>query len=321
MFGDTYFIDVGQDNEGYKLFIRDASGNVIKIFANSNSLAYQAWREISQLIENYDLMLYGRVRMYKDGDIIFDFFKRFLFTIILEQDASYLANLEGYKIKYPDFNLYIATLYKIYKAYINPRSTIDPQEFIIMIYPLLNRVSLDMSGSELSYLFDTFAANYYKAIDYINNSRIGLNFMPAIQNPMTIQPTTAATQPSIIATKPSKIINQPKVEPTRKSRTVPKPVAVMPPPASAPAPSKVIPKEEPKVTTPLEETNRTRLEERKINLEEKKPIGPPTLEEEPFDNIKQEVPLEETQEEAPEETYEEAPEEVPKETSEEVPEE
>jgi len=314
MFGDTYFIDVGQDNEGYKLFIRDASGNVIKIFDNSNYLAYQAWREESQLIENYDIMLYGRVRMYKDGDIIFDFFKRFLFTIILEQDASYLANLEGYKIRYPDFNLYIATLYKIYKAYINPKSTMDPQEFIIMISPLLNRVRLDMSGSELSYLFDTFAANYYKAIDYINNSRIGLNFMPTIQSPMTIQPTTAATQPSIIATKPSKIIGQPKVEPTRTSKKALKPVAVMPPPTSAPVPPKVIPKEEPNVTAPREETNRTRLEERKINLEEKKPIGPPTLEEEPFDKIKQEVPLEETQEEAPEETFEEA-------SSEEIPEE
>jgi hypothetical protein len=292
MLGDAYFIDVGRDNEGYKLYIRDTSGNIIKIFDNSDYLVYQAWREVSQLIENYDLILYGRIRMYKDGDMIFDFFKRFLFTIILEQDASYLANLEGYKIKYPDFNFYIATLYKIYKAYVNPRSTMDPQEFVIMIAPLLNRIRFDMSGSELSYLFDTFAANYYGAIDYINRSRIGLNFMPAIQKPMTAQPATAATQPNIVIMQPSKVTKQPKVEPAKQSNAAPKPVVIMQAPAPAPAPTKATPKEEPKVVKPSEETNKIKLEKREVTLEEKKPIGPPTLEDEPFDKIKQEANLE-----------------------------
>ncbi len=170
-----------------------------------------------------------------------------------------------------------------------------------MIAPLLTRVRPDISGSELSYLFDTFAANYYQVIDYINKSRIGINYMPAIQNPMTVQPSTAATQPSSIVTQPSKITTQPKAKAAKPNQVMPKPAVVMPAPAPAQAPPKVMPKEKPKIVSPPEETNRIKLEKREVNLEERKPMGPPTLEDEPLDKIKQEANLENKEEATPEE--------------------
>jgi hypothetical protein len=210
MFENDYFIDVGKDNNGFKLILKDSSGNITKVFDNTPEIINQAWREIAQLIDNYDIMLYGRVKAYQDGDFIFDLFKKYLFIILVEQDASYLASLDGYRIKYPDFTYYVATLYKIYKAYVNPRSTLSPQEFILIIGPLLTRVRLDMSGSELVNLFDTFATNYYRVIDYINRERIGLNeVMLAAERPMIAQPNTVATQPNEMAIKPSTTINQP----------------------------------------------------------------------------------------------------------------
>jgi hypothetical protein len=312
MYEDDYFIDVGKDNNSFKLIIKDTSGNIAKVFDNTDYIVQQAWREVSQLIENYDLMIYGRVRSYQDGDFIFDLFKRYLFIISIEQDASYLASLAGYRIKYPEFTYYVATLYKLYKAFVNPRSTLSPQEFVLIIGPLLTKVRPDISGQELVSLFDAFAMNYYSAIDYINKERIGLNFMPAVERPMTAQPNTIATQPNTIATRPSTTVNQPKA---RSQVSIPRPVNNPPRvvPQRPPALPRVIPREKPEVTQPREETNQPtnqpKLGERKISLEERRPLGPPTIEEEPFENTQQKENLENRQKETQEETSEEVPEE------------
>jgi hypothetical protein len=217
----------------------------------------QALRQVSYLIESSYTMIYGRARSYKDGDFIFDLFKRYLFVIFLEQYASYLANLNGYRIKYPDFIYYIATLYKIYKNFVNPRSTLSLQEFALLIGPLLTQANLNLTGRELVNLFDTFAINYYRAIDYINKERLGLNninFMSAAKRPMNVEPNSVVT--SIQPMPPPQRIIQPQssIQPT------------------------IVLQSKPKFTPPHKE-----IKERKINLEEKKPMGPPTLEEEPFD--------------------------------------
>jgi hypothetical protein len=323
MFEGDYYIDVGIDNNDFKLILRDSSGNIVKVFDDSDSIINQAWREVSQLIENYDIMLYGRVKTYRDGDFIFDLFKRFLFIISIEQDASYLASLDGYRIKYPEFTYYVATLYKLYKAFVNPRSTLSPQDFVLIISPLLTKVRLDISGQELVNLFDTFAMNYYRAIDYINKERIGLNeFMFAAERPMITQPNTIATQPNAIAVRPSTTVNQPRARSQRLRSRVPIPRPVNNPPRvvlqRSPVPPRVTPREKPEVTQLREETNQPKLEERKISLEEKEPLGPPTIEEEPFDETKQEETFGNTQQEG---NLENRQEEISEETSGEVPEE
>ena len=320
MFEGDYYIDVGIDNNNFKLILKDGSGNIVKVFDNTDYIVQQAWREVSQLIENYDLMIYGRTHSYEDGDFIFDLFKRYLFIISIEQDAAYLASLGGYRIKYPEFTYYVATLYKLYKAFVNPRSTLSPQEFVLIIGPLLTKVRPDISGQELVNLFDTFAMNYYRAIDYINKERIGLNFMPAVERPMTAQPNTIATQPNAIAIRPSTTVNQPRARSRVPiSRPVNNPPKVVP--QRPPVPPRTILREKPEVAPSHEETNQPtnqpKLGERKISLEERRPLGPPTLESEPFENTQQEANLENRQEE----TLEETSEEIPKETSEEVPEE
>ncbi len=84
MFENDYFIDVGKDNNGFKLILKDSSGKVVKVFDNTLAIINQAWREVSQLIENYDIMLYGRVRTYRDGDFIFTYiYKVIIFKHIL----------------------------------------------------------------------------------------------------------------------------------------------------------------------------------------------------------------------------------------------
>ena len=325
MFEEDYYIDVGIDNNYFKLILKDSSGNIVKVFDDTPAIINQAWREVSQLIENYDIMIYGRIHSYEDGDFIFDLFKRYLFIISIEQDASYLASLAGYRIKYPEFTYYVATLYKLYKAFVNPRSTLSPQEFVLIISPLLTKVRPDISGQELINLFDTFAMNYYRAIDYINKERIGINFMPAVERPMTAQPNTIATQPNAIAIRPSTTVKQPR---TRSRVSIPQPVNNPPrvilqrPPVQPRMPIK----EKPEVAQPHEETNQPKLGERKISLEEKRPLGPPTIEEEPFGETRQEETFENTQQEEnlenrQEEISEETSEEIPKETSEEAPEE
>jgi hypothetical protein len=272
MFENDYFIDVGRDNNGFKLILKDTSGKIVKVFDDSDSIINQAWREVSQLVENYDIMIYGRIKTYRDGDFIFDLFKKYLFIILVEQDASYLASLDGYRIKYPDFTYYVATLYKIYKAYVNPRSTLGPQEFILMISPLLTKVRPDISGSELVNLFDTFAVNYYRAIDYMNRERIGINFMPAVERPMTAQPNTVAIQPNEVAIRPSTTVNQPNsvaassqpISPPQNPRLQP----VNNPPQAVPQrPPKIAqPKEE--MAKPVEEANSAI---RNITTEHKRP--------------------------------------------------
>jgi len=236
-----YFIDVGKDNNGFKLIIKDTSGNVAKVFDDTLALVQGAWNEVSQLIENYHLMIYGRIKAYRDGDLIFDFFKRALFVIFLEQDASYLASLDGYKIKYPDFTYYIATLYKIYKAFINPKSTLDPQEFVLIIGPLITRVEPNITGQELVSLFDNFAAIYYKAIDYIKRERIGINFMPTAEQLITTQPNTTAIQANEITNRPSTVVTQPNAVATQPSTTVTQPNAVAASSKPLPPPPQVIP--------------------------------------------------------------------------------
>ncbi|MFZ8801263.1 MAG: hypothetical protein ACO2ON_03780 [Candidatus Nanopusillus sp.] len=174
MFENNYIIDIIRDAEGYKFVVRDISTNVVKTFNNSNYVIQQTLRDVSNLIEASHLVLYGRVRNYRDGNFIFDLFKKVIFVILLEQNLSYLANANGYRIHYPDFSYYAATLYKFYKVFVNPNTTLNLQEFILIIGPLLTRVNINLTSKELVNLFDIFALNYYKAIDYIYKMRLGL---------------------------------------------------------------------------------------------------------------------------------------------------
>jgi hypothetical protein len=271
MFEGDYYIDVGIDNNDFKLILKDSSENIVKVFDNTDVIVNQAGRELSQLIDNYDLMIYGRVKMYKDGDYIFDLFKRLVFIIFIEQNASYLAGLNGYRIKYPNFTYYIATLYKLYKAFVNPKTTLSPQEFILIIGPLLTKIRPNISGQELIKLFDTFAMNYYKAIDYINKERLGLNeVMIAAERPINEEPQTAITQTNEIAIRPSPSITQPNAVTTS--------VQPMPPPAyiakpRAPAQLNPTPQPKPEVAQPKEENVQAPVEEtsKNIQIEHRRP--------------------------------------------------
>jgi len=275
MFEGDYYIDVGIDNNDFKLILRDSSGKIVKVFDDTYEITNQAWRELSQLIDNYDLMIYGRVRMYNDGDSIFDLFKRFVFIIFIEQNASYLAGLDGYRIKYPNFTYYIATLYKLYKAFVNPKTTLSPQEFILIIGPLLTKIRPNISGQELIKLFDTFAMNYYKAIDYINKERLGINeVMVAAERPINEEPRTSITQPNEIAVRPSPSITQPNAitastQPmppttyTAKPQVPAQPVNQKPSEIAQPRPEVTQPKEE--IAKPAEETSKN------IQIEHRRP--------------------------------------------------
>ena len=278
MFEGDYYIDVGIENNDFKLIIKDSSGRIVKVFDDSDSIINQAWREVSQLIENYDIMIYGRIRTYRDGDFIFDLFKKYLFVIFAEQDASYLASLDGYRIKYPEFTYYVATLYKLYKAFVNPKTTLSPQDFVLIIGPLLTRARPDISGQELVSLFDSFAMNYYRAIDYINKERLGINFMPAVERPMTAQPNTAAIQPNEVAIRPSTTVNQPNsvaassqpMPPPQNPRPQPQVIPQRPPEIAQPKPEVTQPKEE--IAKPVEENRPTSEEHIKhIKIEHRRP--------------------------------------------------
>jgi len=280
MFEGDYYIDVGIDNNDFKLILRDSSGNIVKVFDNTYEITNQAWREVSQLIDNYDLMIYGRVRMYKDGDYIFDLFKRYAFIIFIEQNASYLASLDGYRIKYPNFTYYIATLYKLYKAFVNPKTTLSPQEFILIIGPLLTKIRPNISGQELIKLFDTFAMNYYKAIDYINKERLGLNeVMVAAERPINEEPNTSITQPNEIAVRPSPSITQPNAI-TASAQPMPPPAYVAKPQVPAQPvnnPPQAIPQKPLEITQPKPETEVTQPQEeisinsKNIQIEHRRP--------------------------------------------------
>ena len=270
MFEGDYYIDVGIDNNDFKLILKDNSGNIIKVFDNTPEIVNQAWKELSQLIDNYDLMIYGRVKMYKDGDYIFDLFKRYAFIIFIEQNASYLASLDGYRIKYPNFTYYIATLYKLYKAFVNPKTTLSPQEFILIISPLLTKIRPNLSGQELIKLFDTFAMNYYKAIDYINKERLGLNeVMIAAERPINEEPRTSITQPNEMAIRPAPSINQPNAI-TASAQPMPPPQNLRPQPMNNPP--QVVPQRPPEIVQPKEEITKP-MEENKPVLTEEANIG------------------------------------------------
>jgi hypothetical protein len=216
--------------------------------------------------------------MYKDGDYIFDLFKKYLFIIFIEQNASYLASLDGYRIKYPNFTYYVATLYKLYKAFVNPKTTLSPQEFILIISPLLTKARSDLSGQELVRLFDAFAMNYYKAIDYINKERLGLNeVMLAAERPINEEPKTSITQPNEMAVRPSSSITQPNAI-TASAQPMPPPAHIAKPqvpaqPANNPprvAPQKPlkIAQPKPEVTQPKEEISEPVEENRPASEEE-----------------------------------------------------
>jgi len=283
MFEGDYYIDVGTDNNDFKLILKDSSGNIVKVFDDTPAIIDQAGRELSQLIDNYDLMIYGRVKMYKDGDSIFDLFKRFVFIIFIEQNASYLASLDGYRIKYPNFTYYIATLYKLYKAFVNPKTTLSPQEFILIVGPLLTKIRPNISGQELIKLFDTFAMNYYKAIEYINKERLGLNeVMIAAERPIDEEPSTSITQPNEMAIRPSPSITQPNAV-TASAQPMPPPAYIAKPQAPAQPvnnPPQVAPQKppekdqpQPKVTQPKEENIQAQAVEtnRNIQIEHRRP--------------------------------------------------
>jgi hypothetical protein len=266
MFEGDYYIDVGIDNNDFKLILNDNSGNIIKVFDNTPEIVNQAWRELAQLIDNYDLMIYGRVKMYKDGDYIFDLFKRYAFIIFIEQNASYLASLDGYRIKYPNFTYYIATLYKLYKAFVNPKTTLSPQEFILIINPLLTKIRPNLSGQELIKLFDTFAMNYYKAIDYINKERLGLNkVMIAAERPINEEPSTLITQPNEMAIRPAPSINQPNAI---TASAQPMPSSQNPGPLPMNNPPQVVPQRPPEIVQPKEEITKPIEENKPVPTEE-----------------------------------------------------
>ncbi len=187
MFENNYIIDIVKDTDGYKFVIKDISNKIVKTFDNSYYIVQQTLRDVSNLIEAYHLMLYGRIKKYKDGNFIFDLFRKSIFIILLEQNLSYLANSMGYRIQYPDFSYYVTTLYKFYKVFVNPNTTLTPQEFVLIIGPLLTRVNPNLTGQEFINLFDLFALNYYKVTDYIYKMRLGLIPAPYTQTPTSTQ--------------------------------------------------------------------------------------------------------------------------------------
>ncbi len=170
-----YFIDVEGAPDNYKFILRDPTGQIISFLENSKEIAQNVKSMVHRLVYSNYGTLSVATSYFEDHDALIYAFFRFVYTILLEQYLSMLYESKGIRIQYPDQNTYLIVLYKLYKLVANPTSTLDLQEFAVIINPLIGKVSWEISDYDIIHLFKIFLNAYYKVINYKKKVRIGLN--------------------------------------------------------------------------------------------------------------------------------------------------
>ena len=170
-----YYIDIEGTPDDYYFVLKTPDGQIVNVLENSKQIAQNIKNDVYNLVyKNYSI-LYIRVYSCDDKDGLISLFSRVVYPILLEQSLSSIYEQKGIKIKYPNINFYLITLYKFYKTLSNPKTTLDLQEFSILVNPLIEKLSWTISNNDLIYLFDAFITAYYKVLDYRKKARIGMD--------------------------------------------------------------------------------------------------------------------------------------------------
>ena len=171
-----YYIDIEGTPDNYYFVLKTTDGQIVNVLENSEQIAQNINNEVYNLVYKNHLALYIRASSYDDDkNALISLFYRVIYPILLEQSLSSIYEQKGIKIKYPNINFYLITLYKFYKTLSNPKTTLDFQEFAILVNPLIEKLSWAISNNDLIYLFDALIAAYYKVLDYRKKARIGMN--------------------------------------------------------------------------------------------------------------------------------------------------
>jgi ABC-type antimicrobial peptide transport system ATPase subunit len=170
-----YIIDVEGNPQDFKFILRSPTGEIVNTLHNSKELAQHVREMVKRLIYSNYGTLSASTTYFEDTNGLIYAFYRFSYPILLEQYLSDLYESQGIRIQYPDMNTYIIILYKLYKVIENPNSPLNPQEFAIIVNPLINKLHWGIDTTELVYLFTEFVRAYYKAIDIKQKARIGYN--------------------------------------------------------------------------------------------------------------------------------------------------
>jgi len=171
----SYIVDVDGTPQDFRFILRAYTGEIVNTLQNSKEIAEYVREMVKKLIyDNYGLLSVS-INYFEDKKGLIYTFYRFSYPILLERYLSDLYESRGIRIQYPDMNTYLIVLYKLYKIVENPNSPINPQEFVIIVNPLINKLHWGISTEELVYLFKEFVRAYYKALDMKEKARIGYN--------------------------------------------------------------------------------------------------------------------------------------------------
>jgi hypothetical protein len=171
----SYIIDVDGNLHDFRFVLRAYTGEIVNTLQNSKEIAEYVREMVKRLIYNNYGLLSVSVPYFEDKKGLIYAFYRFSYPILLERYLSDLYESRGIRIQYPDMNTYLIVLYKLYKIVENPNSAINPQEFAIIVNPLINRLYWGLDTNELVYLFKEFVRAYYKALHIKEKARIGYN--------------------------------------------------------------------------------------------------------------------------------------------------
>jgi hypothetical protein len=171
-----YYIDIEGTPDNYNFVLKAPDGQIVKVLENSKQIAENIKNDVYNLVYKNRLALYIRASSYDDDkDALISLFSRVIYPILLEQYLSSIYEQKRIRIQYPNINFYLSTLYKFYKTLSNPQTTLDLQEFAILISPLIEKINWNIDNRDLIYLFDAFITAYYKVLDYMKKARIGIN--------------------------------------------------------------------------------------------------------------------------------------------------
>jgi len=169
------YIDIVGNPNDYKFVLKAPNGQIVNTLNNSKQIAQKIKDEAYSLVYRHYGTLSARVGISEDVNTLIYAFYKVLYPILLEQFLSYLYESNGIRIQYPNTNLYLITLYKFYKILSNPKSTLNFQEFAMLISPFINKVHWDIDYKEIIPLFDIFVDTYYKVANIKRQARIGIN--------------------------------------------------------------------------------------------------------------------------------------------------
>jgi hypothetical protein len=169
------YIDIVGNLNDYRFVLKVPNGQIVNTLENSKQIAQKVKNEVFGLIHSHHFTLSSRLGAFENEHVLIDAFFKVVYPILLEQYLAMLYESNGIRIQYPNINLYLITLYKFYKILSNPKSTLNFQEFAILISPLIGKINWNVDDRGLSYLFDIFVNSYYKVIDLKKKARIGMN--------------------------------------------------------------------------------------------------------------------------------------------------